>query len=137
MWRDADRRRVAARRLGRSVARPGPRARRETRWDDELATPLEVTTPDRESATALLDQAVAYFRAELVEAGGAAIVVRLHPAPAAPAGWVFEFLALIERWLDAHDLQVAKVHHGSRSYAITAPASGRRSHGDLEPASAA
>jgi hypothetical protein len=35
-------------------------------------------------------------------------------------GWVFELLALVERWLEAHNLQVANVHHGHRSYVITA-----------------
>jgi hypothetical protein len=61
-------------------------------------------------------------------------VVRLRPALAAPAGWVFELVALVERWLDACNLQVASVHHGSRSYVITAAPHGSQSDGGPEPA---
>ena len=92
----------------RRAARPRPiRARPATCWDEVLTMPVEVTAPDRESASALLGEAVSHFRAELVETAGSAMVVRLRPARAAPAGWVFELLALVERWLEAHDLQVA------------------------------
>jgi hypothetical protein len=83
--------------------------------------PVEITAPDRESASALLGEAVSHFRAELVETAGPATLVRLRPSSAGPAGWVFELLALVERWLEAHSLQVANVHHGHRSYVITAP----------------
>ena len=86
-----------------------------------LTMPVEMTAPDRESAGALLGEAVSHFHAELVETAGPATVVRLRPARAASAGWVFELLALVERWLEAHGLQVANVHHGNRSYVITAP----------------
>jgi hypothetical protein len=88
--------------------------------------PVEITAPDRKSAAALLGEAVSHFRVELVETAGPATVVRLRPAEAAPAGWVFELLALVERWLEAHSLQVANVHHGHRSYVITAPVPERR-----------
>ena len=82
--------------------------------------PVEVTAPDRDRARALLGDAVAHFQAELVETAGSAMVVRLRPERAASAGWVFELLALVERWLEAHSLQVANVHHGHRSYVIAA-----------------
>jgi hypothetical protein len=113
------------------------RARPETCWDEVLTMPVEVTTPDRESARSLLDEAVGHFRAELVETGESAMVVRLRPALTAPTGWMFEFLALVERWLEAHNLQVANVHHGNRSYMITAPGREGRSDGGPEPAAAA
>jgi hypothetical protein len=137
MWREADDGGVAVRRLGRRPARSGPiRARPETCWDEVVTTPVEVATPDRESARALLDEAARHFRAELVETDGATMVVRLRPALIAPAGWVFEFLALVERWLDARSLQVANVHHGNRSYVITAASQGSESGGGPEPVAA-
>jgi len=117
-------------RNGRSVGRRRRRQTGETRlilprpaalWDEVLTMPVEITAPDRESAGALLGEAVSHFRAELVEISGSATVVRLRPSRAAPAGWVFELLALVERWLEAQNLQVANVHHGHRSYVITAP----------------
>jgi hypothetical protein len=137
MWREAGNGGVAVRRLGRPAARPKPiRARPETCWDEVLTIPVEVTTPDRESARALLDEAVGHFRAELVETDGATTVVRLRPALTVP-GWVFEFLALVERWLEAHNLQVANVRHGNRSYVITVSSPGSQSDSGSAPASAA
>jgi hypothetical protein len=112
-------------------------ARPATLWDEVLTMPVEITAPDRESAGALLGEAVLHFRAELVETAGSATVVRLRPASAAPAGWVFELLALVERWLEAHSLQVANVHHGHRSYVITAPGPERQQNGSPGSASAA
>jgi hypothetical protein len=99
--------------------------------------PVEVTVPDRESASALLGEAEAHFRAEIVETAGSALIVRLQPVRAATTGWVFELLALVERWLEAHNLQVARVHHGNRSYVITAPGAGGEWDGSPEPAAAA
>jgi hypothetical protein len=99
--------------------------------------PVEVVAPDRESAAALLDEAVSHFRAELVETAGSGVVVRLRPARDASVGWVFELLALVERWLDAHGLQVANVHHGKRNYVITVPGPGGHWDGGPAPASAA
>jgi len=96
--------------------------------------PVEVTTPDRESARALLEESMPHFRAEIAETDESAMVVRLRPTPPAPAGWVFEFLALVERWLDARNLQLANVHHGTRTYVITA--SPPESDGGPEPAGA-
>jgi hypothetical protein len=96
--------------------------------------PVEVTTPDRESATAFLDEAMGHFHAELLETDESAMVVRLRPTLAAPAGWVFEFLALVECWLGARNLQVANVHHGNRGYVITAPPPESQSDGGPEPA---
>jgi len=126
------------RRFGRRDAGPRPiRARPPTCWDEVLTMPVEVTAPDRESASALLGEAVSHFRAELVEAPGSAMIVRLRPAWGAPAGWVFELLALVERWLEAHDLPVARVHHGNRSYVITAPGPGGEWDGSPEPIAAA
>jgi hypothetical protein len=100
-------------------------------------TPVVVTAPDRASAWALLGEAGGHFHAELVETDGASPVVRLRPARAASAGWVFELLALVERWLAAHDLQVANVHHGKRSYVITAASPGTEWDGGPDPAAAA
>ena len=99
--------------------------------------PVEITAPDRASADALLGEAVSHFRAELVETAGPATLVRLRPSRAAPAGWVFELLALVERWLEAHSLQVANVHHGHRSYVITAPGPERQQNGTPGSASVA
>jgi hypothetical protein len=128
----------AARRLGWRTAKARPiRAHPATCWDEVLTMPVEITAPDRESAGALLDEAVSHFRAELVETAGSATVVRLRPARAAPVGWVFELLALVERWLEAHNLQVANVHHGHRSYVITAPGLERQPNGGPGSASAA
>ena len=78
-----------------------------------------------------------HFRAELIKTADSAVLVRLRPMSAAPAGWVFEFLALVERWLEAHSLQVANVHHGRRSYVITAPGPERQQNRGPGPASAA
>ena len=99
--------------------------------------PVEITAPDRASADALLGEAVSHFRAELVETTGPATLVRLRPERAAPTGWVFELLALVERWLEAHSLQVANVHHGNRSYVITAPGPERQQNGTPGSASVA
>jgi hypothetical protein len=89
-------------------------------------TPVEIATRDQRSARALYDDAVMrHFRAELVETEGTTTIVRLRPAPTAAAGWVFELLALVERWVDDHNLEVANVHHGNRSYVITAAAPGK------------
>jgi hypothetical protein len=128
----------AARRLGWQTSKARPTlARQATLWDEVLTMPVEITAPDRESAGALLGEAVSHFRAELVETAGSATVVRLRPAMAAPAGWVFELLALVERWLEAHNLQVANVHHGHRSYVITARGPEGQPNGGPGSASAA
>ena len=124
----------------RAAGREEPEAaqsRPTTCWDGTLTTPVEITAPDRESARALLGEAVSHFRAEVVETAGSAVVVRLQPAEAASAGWVFELLALVERWLEAHGLQVANVRHGNQSYVITAPGPGGHWDGAPAPLSAA
>jgi hypothetical protein len=119
--------------MAKEARSPRPlRARPTTWWDGTLTTPVEITAPDRESARALLGEAVSHFRAEVVETAGSAVVVRPQPAEAGSAGWVFELLARVERWLEAHGLQIAKVHHGNRSYVITTP--GPRGHWDGAPA---
>jgi hypothetical protein len=129
---------AAVRRLGRRRARTRPTlARPATLWDEVLTMPVEITAPDRASASALLGEAVLHFRAELVETAGSATLVRLRPASAAPAGWVFELLALVERWLEAHSLQVANVHYGRRSYVITVPGPERQQNGGPGSLSAA
>jgi hypothetical protein len=121
---------AAVRRLGRRAGRRRPiRARPETCWDEVVTMPVEITTPNRESASALLGEAVSHFRAELVETAGSATVIKLRPTRAASTGWVFELLALVERWLEAHSLQVANVHHGNRSYVITASGLGSQEDG--------
>jgi hypothetical protein len=136
MWKQARDGGVAVRRLGRRAPRPKPtRASPQTCWD-EMPTPVEVTAPDHESARALLRDALEHFHAELVETDGAAPVVRLRPARTASTGWVFELLAVVERWLGAHDLQVANVHHGNRSYVIMAAPPGNEWDGGPEPAAA-
>ena len=129
---------------GAAVRRPGLRgartrptlARPATLWDQVLTMPVEITAPDRASASALLAEAILHFRAELVETAGSATHVRLRPRRAAPAGWVFELLALVERWLEAHSLLVAKVHYGNRSYVITAPNPNVQWEGSPGPAAA-
>ena len=129
---------------GAAVRRPGLRgartrptlARPATLWDQVLTMPVEITAPDRASASALLGEAVLHFRAELVETAGSATRVRLRPMTAAPAGWVFELVALVERWLEAHSLQVANVHYGNRSYVITAPSPNVQREGSSCPAAA-
>jgi hypothetical protein len=98
--------------------------------------PVEITAPDRESARALLGEAASRFRAELVETSGSATIVRLRPTSAAPEGWVFELLALVERWLETQSLKVANVHHGNRSYVITAPVPDVPREGNPGPAAA-
>ena len=129
---------TAVRRLGRRGARTRPTlARPATLWDEVLTLPVEITAPDRASADALLGEAISHFRAELVETTGPATLVRLRPERAAPTGWVFELLALVERWLEAHSLQVANVHYGHRSYVITAPGPERQQNGGPGSASAA
>jgi hypothetical protein len=126
------------RRMGRRAAGPRPlRALPATCWDEVVTMPVEVAAPDRESAMALFGEAASHFRAELVEADGSPTVVRLQPDGPAPAGWVFELLALVERWLEVRGLQVANVHHGHRSYVITAPGPRPRWDGSPAPASAA
>ena len=99
--------------------------------------PVEIMAPDHKSAWALLGDAVPHFHAELVDTAGSAMVVALRPAKAPSIGWVFELLALVERWLEAHGLQVANVHHGSRSYVITAPGRGGQYDSGPGPAAAA
>src|SRR5512140_3504415 len=55
MWREPDAGGVVVHRLGRRAARPKAiRARPPTCWDEVLTMPVEVTTPDRDSASALL-----------------------------------------------------------------------------------
>ena len=125
------------RRLAWGTAKARPTlARPATLWDEVLTMPVEITAPDRESARALLGDAVSHFRAELVETAGSATIVRLRPTSTASAGWVFELLALVERWLETHGLTVANVHHGSRSYVITAPNPDFQREGNPGPAAA-
>lgn len=138
MWIQADGSRVAVRRFGRRAAGPRPlRARPETCWDEVLTMPVEVAAPDNETAMALAGEAAGAFRVELAGADASAPVVRLWPSRTASAGWVFELLALVERWLEAHDLPVANVHHGKRSYVIMAAPPGGGWDGDPGPAAAA
>jgi hypothetical protein len=84
----------------------------------------------------LLDEAGSRFHAELVVTSESDAVVRLKPAVAS-AGWVFELLALVERWLEVCRLPVAKVCHGGRFYVITAPAPDRDWSGVPDPLAAA
>ena len=126
------------RRLAWRAAKARPTlARPATLWDEVLTMPVEITAPDRESASALLGDAVSHFHVELVETAGSATIVRLRPTSTVPAGWVFELLALVERWLEAHGLKVANVHHGSRNYVITAPNPGVQREDNPGPAAAA
>jgi hypothetical protein len=129
---------TVVRRVGRRAARNRrpPRARPATCWDGSLTTSVEITAPDRESASALLGEAGPHFRAELVDTAGSEVVVRLQPAGAGSASWVFELLALVERWLEAHRLPVADARYAGRSYLIQVPAPDRQ-WGDVEPLSVA
>jgi hypothetical protein len=64
-----------------------------------------------------------WFPAEVVS--GDAWIVRLQtPDEKAGEEWVFEVLALIERWLDAVPLPCASVYYGGRSYLIRASSGG-------------
>jgi hypothetical protein len=97
-----------------------------------MTVPVEIAVPDRESAGVLLAEAGPRFRAELVEIPGSAPVVRLEPSSPS-VGWVFELLALVERWLDACRLPLVTVHHGNRSYVIAAAGSDHDLDGAAEP----
>ena len=99
---------VAVRRWTSGPEAEADQSRPETCWDGTPATPVEITAPDRESASALLDEAVRHFRAELVETAGPGTGRQAAACATAPTGWVFELLALVERWLEARNLQVAK-----------------------------
>ena len=126
-----------ARLLGRAPSRKPARVRPATCWDGTLNAPVEIAVSDRESAGMLLTEVGSGFRAELVEGSGSAAVVELHPAEAGSAGWVFEVLALVERWLETHRLPVAKVRHDGRVYTIPAPTPDRQQPGVGDPHSAA
>jgi hypothetical protein len=123
--------------LGRRPARKPARILPATCWDGTLNAPVEIAVPDRESAGMLLNEVGLGFQAELVEGSGSAAVVRLHPAASGPAGWVFEVLALVERWLEARRLPVANVRHEGRTYVIAAPTPDRQRPGDGDLHSAA
>lgn len=79
--------------------------------------PIEIVAPDRYCTAVLLEYAGRSFPAEIV--AGPGWVVRLQP-PARPE-WVFELLALVERWLEYAGLPCAKVRYSGRSYLIGAP----------------
>ena len=125
-----------ARMLGRGPARKPARVRPATCSDRTLEAPVEIAVSDRERAGVLLSEVGSGFRAELVEGSGSAAVVKLHPAEAGTVGWVFEVLALVERWLETHRLPVAKVRHDGRVYTIPAPTPDRQrpGGGDLHSA---
>lgn len=120
-----------------AVVRPAARSSRRARvraatcWDEILVSPIEIMAPDRVSANALLGTAGTRFRAKLAETAGSAVVVRLEPASVS-AGWVFELLAVVERWLDASRFPVALARYGGRSYVIRASASDQRSLGEVD-----
>jgi len=78
---------------------------------------VEVIAPDPECAALLLEYASPTFPAELVT--GVPLLVRLQPPPLEPR-WVVEFLAVLQRWLEAAPLPYAKVVYGGRSYMIRA-----------------
>jgi hypothetical protein len=76
---------------------------------------VEIIAPDPDSAALLLHYASPAFPAVLVT--GDPLLVRLEPRQG-ETRWVLEFLALIERWLEAAPLPCAKVLYGGRSYLI-------------------
>jgi hypothetical protein len=77
--------------------------------------PVEVIAPDPQCAALLLQYASPAFPGELVT--GVPLLVRLQPQQG-ETRWVIEFLALIQRWMDAAPLPCAKVLYGGRSYLI-------------------
>ena len=84
----------------------------------------------------LVAEAGSDFHAELGESAVSGLVVRLAPAEAGSTGWVFELLALVERWLQACRLPAADVRYAGRSYLIQAPAAERDWRGVVDPVSA-
>ena len=78
--------------------------------------PIEIVAPDRYCTALLLEHAASVFPAEIV--AGSAWTVRLHPPTG--GGWVPEFLALVERWLESAQLRDTNVLYGGRSYLIRA-----------------
>jgi hypothetical protein len=99
--------------------------------------PVDIIAPDLESAHALLGEAAPHFSVELAETAGSAVVVKLKPLQPESGGWVFELLALIERWLEASRLSVANTYYGGRSYLIPAAAHQRELFEVDDPLSAA
>ena len=80
---------------------------------------VEVVAPDGHSTTLLMEYVSPWFPAEVIP--GAPLTVRLQtPGGAEGEEWVFELLALVERWLDAVPLPCAKVRYGGRSYLFRA-----------------
>ena len=130
---------VAVRHLGGRTRRPPGRGRvrpTSSPWI-EPRTPVDIVAPDLERARALLGEAAPHFRAELAEAGGSAVVVKLRPVQPETGGWVFELLALVERWLEASRLSAANAYYGGRRYLIPAAAHDREWLEADDPLSAA
>jgi hypothetical protein len=105
------------RRLRRRAAVRPARPARPT-WSFDGLHRVEIVAPDAECAALLLEYASPLFPGEVV--AGAAPIVRLQPPLTGP-GWVIEFLALVERWLESVSLPCASVLYGGRTYLIRSP----------------
>jgi hypothetical protein len=90
---------------------------------ESVQSQVEVFAPDGYSTALLMEYVLPWFPAEVVS--GNAWIVRLQtPDERAGEEWVFEVLALIERWLDAVPLEYARVRYCGRSYVIRASSVG-------------
>lgn len=93
-------------------ARPNPRSA----WSSEGLHRVEIAVPDTRRAALLVEYAGPLFSAAIVTDAG--LVVQLRPPIG--TGWVIELLALVDRWLEAAELPVAKLRYGGRSYLVRA-----------------
>jgi hypothetical protein len=80
---------------------------------------VEIVSPDGYSTALLMKYVSPWFPAEVIRGDGWTVRVQT-PAPEKGEEWVFEALALIERWLDAVPLPCANVRYCGSSYLIRA-----------------
>ena len=77
--------------------------------------PIEIFAPDRRSTELLLLYAAPLFQAEI--GPGFVWIVKLQPPPTG-AGWVVDFLSLVQRWLESARLPWANIVYDGRRYLI-------------------
>jgi hypothetical protein len=119
--------------MPKALVLPFPRRRATRQGDSPHARPappggvgtegvqssVEVVAPDGYSMALLMGYVSPWFPAEVVP--GDSWTVRLQPPDEGEGEeWVFEVLALIERWLDAVPLPSAAVRYAERTYRIRA-----------------
>jgi hypothetical protein len=90
---------------------------RETRG--ESPSSVEIAVPDGYSAALLMGYVAPWFPAE-VTSGDLWFVTLTAPTASEGEEWVFEVLALIERWLDAVPLASTSVRYGGTTCVIRA-----------------